>query len=310
MEPLTIETVALSRRFGSVTAVSELGLQVPAGAVYGFLGPNGAGKTTTIRMLLGLIRPHAGEVRLWGKPLQRHRLELLRRTGSLVETPSLYPHLTGRENLEIIRRLRQMPAGHVDRALATVRLEADAGRLVREYSLGMRNRLGLAQALRGDPDLLILDEPANGLDPAGIHDMRDLVRHLAQERGITVFLSSHLLSEIEHVATHVGIVQGGRLLFQGPLEELQQRREERLVLEVNDVDKASSVLSAAGWAPLRGEDGALSLVAAGRDEAAAVNSLLVRMGVSVFRLALERPSLERVFLRLTGIDTDAAEVAA
>ncbi|HYL99015.1 MAG TPA: ATP-binding cassette domain-containing protein, partial [Blastocatellia bacterium] len=217
MQGLAIQTANLTRRYGSLTAVDGLSLEVPRGSIYGFLGPNGAGKTTTIRMLLGLINPDAGEVILLGLPLRRNRIALLSRVGTLVETPSIYPNLTGRENMEVTRRLRAVARSRVDRVLQIVRLDKDAGRKAIEYSLGMRQRLALALALLGDPELLILDEPTNGLDPSGIHEMRELIRRLPSEHNATIFLSSHLLSEVEQVATHIGIVNKGALSFQGPL---------------------------------------------------------------------------------------------
>src|SRR5262245_58240224 len=226
MQKHAIETRRLTRRFGTQLAVDDLNLSAPEAGVYGFLGPNGAGKTTTIRMLLGLIRPDAGEVWLFGAPLAANRQSLMRRVGALVEVPSLYPHLTGRENLEVTRRLLGGPRELIDRALDIVKLTADSHRRVREYSLGMRQRLGLALALLNKPELLILDEPTNGSDPAGIHEMRDLIRRLPAEFGITVFLSSHLLSEVEQIAGHIGIIHQGRLLFQGTLPELQAQRRE------------------------------------------------------------------------------------
>src|SRR5262245_29498458 len=219
MQKHAIETSGLTRRFGSQLAVDDLNLLVPAAGVYGFLGPNGAGKTTAIRMLLGLIRPDAGEVRLFGQSLKANHRALMSRVGALVEAPSLYPHLTGRENLEVTRRLLGSPRNRIDRALETIKLTRDANRRVREYSLGMRQRLGLALALLNQPELLILDEPTNGLDPAGIHEMRDLLCRLPAELGLTVFLSSHLLSEVEQIASHIGIIQARRLLFQGTLTE-------------------------------------------------------------------------------------------
>src|SRR5688572_4019533 len=242
-----IETRGLSRRFGAQVAVNDLNLLVPEAGVYGFLGPNGAGKTTAIRMLLGLIRPDAGEVRLFGQPLMSNRRALMSLVGALVEAPSLYPHLTGRENLEVTRRLLGSPRELIDVALETVRMTRDAGRRVREYSLGMRQRLGLALALLNRPQLLILDEPTNGLDPAGIHEMRDLIRRLPEEFGVTVFLSSHLLSEVEQIASHIGIIHEGNLLFQGPLSELQTRQQTQLIVGVKQIDAAIDCLTKAGW---------------------------------------------------------------
>ena len=295
-----IKTHRLTRRFGSRVAVDELNLSVPAAGVYGFLGPNGAGKTTAIRMLLGLIRPHAGEVRLFGtRAVSGNRASLMRRVGALVESPSLYPHLTGRENLEVTRRLLGAPRNLIDLALDTVKLAKDADRRVREYSLGMRQRLGLALALLNKPELLILDEPTNGLDPAGIHEMRDLIRRLPDEFGVTVFLSSHLLSEVEQIAGHIGIIHEGKLLFQGPLSELQTKQQTQLIVGVKQLDVAIDCLTKAGWNVHRSVDGMLSVAAKTSADAIRVNKLLVDHRVDVFHVALAQPSLEDIFLTLT-----------
>src|SRR5213082_443552 len=196
-DSLAIETRGLTRTFESRIAVDRLDLRVTQGTIYGFLGPNGAGKTTTIRLLLGLLPPDSGEILLNGELLTEGRRDLLRSIGALVESPSLYPHLTGRENLEVTRRLLDLPKSRVGDALALAGLTADADRLVRNFSLGMRQRLGLALAWLGKPQLLILDEPANGLDPAGIRELRDQVRRLVREHNVTVFLSSHVLRSEE-----------------------------------------------------------------------------------------------------------------
>lgn len=299
MQTTAIETRGLTRRFGAQLAVDDLSLLVPEAGVYGFLGPNGAGKTTTIRMLLGLIRPNAGEVRLFGESLAANHQSLMRRVGALVETPSLYPHLTGRENLEVTRRLLGAPRELIDRALGVVKLAQDAHRRVREYSLGMRQRLGLALALLNNPQLLILDEPANGLDPAGIHEMRDLIRRLPAEFGTTVFLSSHLLSEVEQIANHIGIIHRGRLLFQGTLAELQAQRQEHLTIGVRQAEQALRCLTAAGWSAHKREDGLLTAAVTTLDAAAQINSLLVNQGLEVFHIALDQASLEDIFLSLT-----------
>ncbi len=314
-----IRTSKLTRRFGRTTAVDALDLEVPAGSVYGFLGPNGAGKTTTIRLLLGLIHPSAGAVELCGEPLTAaSRRRLLARVGSLVETPSLYAHLTGRENLELSRRLLDAPRSRIDDALRTVRLVAAAGRRVRDYSLGMRQRLGIALALLGEPDLVVLDEPTNGLDPAGIHEIRDLVRRLPGERGTTVFLSSHLLSEVEQVATDIGIVRAGRLLFQGPIEALQVERQPRVRIVAEPAAEALRLLRRAGWSARRREDepGAIVVDAMSSADAARMNNLLVLHGIRVSHLAVGQSSLEEIFLRMTGAADarvaalDAGRVAA
>ena len=294
-----ITTEYLTRRFGELTAVDHLDLQVSRGSVYGFLGPNGAGKTTTIRMLLGLLTPNAGEVRLFGEPLYRNRIALLRRVGALVESPSLYPHLTGWENLEVTRRLIGADKAQIDRTLDIVRLQDAADRQVHEYSTGMQQRLGLALALLNEPELLILDEPTNGLDPAGIHEMRELITRLPGEYGVTVFLSSHLLAEVEQVATHIGIIQKGKLRFQGKLESLHAHLEEHVVLGVDQVDRARYLLRQAGWA-VRGNGGhRLTVAANGPSDAAMINARWVGQGVNVYHLSLEQPTLEDIFLNLT-----------
>jgi ABC-2 type transport system ATP-binding protein len=293
-----IETRGLTRRFGAQVAVDDLNLLVPAAGVYGFLGPNGAGKTTAIRMLLGLIRPDAGEVRLFGRPVRSSHRELMSRVGALVEAPSLYPHLTGRENLEVTRRLLGSPRNLIDLALDTVRMTRDAHRRVREYSMGMRQRLGLALALLNKPQLLILDEPTNGLDPAGIHEMRDLIRRLPDEFGVTVFLSSHLLSEVEQIAGHIGIIHESKLLFQGTLGELQQKQQTELTVGVTKPDEAMDCLVGAGWSVER-RDGLLSVAAAAPEDAVKINRLLVDQRLDVFHLALSQRSLEDIFLTLT-----------
>jgi ABC-type multidrug transport system ATPase subunit len=300
MSDLAIETSGLTRRYGQVVAVEGLDLHVPRACVYGFLGPNGAGKSTTIRMLLGLTRPNAGRVKLFDRALSEDRRTLLGHVGSLVETPSLYPHLTGTENLEVTRRLLGAPRERVGRALKIVNLEADAHRLVRGYSLGMRQRLGLALALLNEPELLILDEPTNGLDPAGIRDMRALIRRLSVEHRMTIFLSSHLLSEVEQVATHLGIINRGRMVFEGTVSELEARRRERLRLGVNRPEEARRLLISSGWAVEDAPDGFLTVATQDRAQAAAINGVLVRGGLEVFHLQIEQQSLEDRFLQLTG----------
>jgi ABC-type multidrug transport system ATPase subunit len=302
MPTYAIQTQHLTRRFGDVLAVDRVRLNVPAKSVYGFLGPNGAGKTTTIRLLLGLIRADDGIVQLFGEPLHRKRLALMRRVGTLVETPSLYPNLTGRENLELIRNLCGAPREAIDRALKTVRLTDAADRLARRYSLGMQQRLGLAIALLNGPDLLILDEPTNGLDPAGIQEVRELIRELP-ERGITVFLSSHLLVEVEQVATHIGIIQRGRLLFEGELEDLHAHRKEHIVVGTDQPEEATRLLAQEGWRAAPTPNGAartdLIVAASGIEAAAHINRTLVTHGLNVYDLRARQSTLEDIFLRLT-----------
>lgn len=294
-----IETCGLTRRFGSQLAVDDLNLLVPAAGVYGFLGPNGAGKTTAIRMLLGLIKPNAGEVRLFGQSVNGSHRSLMRSVGALVEAPSLYPHLTGRENLEVTRRLLGSDRNLIELALATVKLTRDADRRVREYSLGMRQRLGLALALLNNPKLLILDEPTNGLDPAGIHEMRDLIRRLPDEFGVTVFLSSHLLGEVEQIATHIGIIHEGHLLFQGTLAELQSKQQTQLTVGVKQWNEATEFLVNTGWSVQRCVDDLLNVSTKAPEDAVRINKLLVDRGLDVFHLAVSQRSLEDIFLSLT-----------
>ena len=219
---LAIETKNLTRTFNNKTAVDSIDLRVPTGSIYGFLGPNGAEKTTTIRMLLGLIKPSAGEICILGKSRAEQRQNILGEIGALVELPSLYPHLTGWENLQITALLRNVSKERIDEVLGTVGLQEARDKKVKEYSLGMKQRLGLAQALLSSPKLLILDEPTNGLDPAGIREMRELIIALPKQFGTTVFLSSHLLHEVERVATHIGVLHHGKLIFQGPIGEFRK----------------------------------------------------------------------------------------
>lgn len=297
-----ISTSGLHRRFGPTLAVEDLNLRVSAGQVTAFLGPNGAGKTTTIRLLLGLLRPDAGEVWLFGQALSNQREKLLGRVGALVETPVLYPHLSGHENLELTRRLLGVPRSRTDQVLAVVDLVQAARRPVRGYSLGMRQRLGLALAMLGEPELLILDEPTNGLDPAGIHQMRELICRLPAELGATVFLSSHLLSEVEQMATEVAVLGGGLLLFQGSLDQLQTQRSACLAVGLDRPREAAAWLTARGWGVQEGKDGLLRVEAQGQEAATRLCADLVGAGFGVHHLAKEASSLEAAFLDLTATD--------
>jgi lantibiotic transport system ATP-binding protein len=306
-----IETAALTRCFGDVRAVDGLALHVPHGSIYAFLGPNGAGKTTTIRMLLGLTRPDHGNIRVFGTPLTRAtRQACLRRIGALGETPSVYPHLTGRENLQVTQRLLGLDRANIERVLRIVGLEGAAHRLVQTYSLGMRQRLGIAVALLASPELLILDEPTNGLDPAGIHEMRDLIRSFPAAHGVTVFLSSHLLAEVELLASHVGIVGHGRLLFEGTLGDLKLRQRDRVTIEVDLPQVAVSVLHQAGWNVEEVNASCVTVDLPTRADLARAATALVGAGLSLYQLRTERSSLEELFLGLTGEAGRAAPEAA
>jgi ABC-2 type transport system ATP-binding protein len=294
-----IETAGLAKAFRGRPALRGISLAVERGSVYAFLGPNGAGKTTTIRLLLALMRPDAGSIALFGLPMPGCRGEILTRTGSLVESPSLYPHLTARENLEIPRRILGAPKTDIDRVLGIAGLQHAGGKLVRAFSLGMKQRLGLAQAMLGRRELLILDEPTNGLDPAGITEMRALIRRLPRDEGMTVFLSSHLLGEVEQVATHVGILSQGEMVFQGAATALSALRRSRLRIRVGDAEKAGAVLRARGW-NVDAVEG--SLVTDECAAAGAINRALIEAGYDVHHLAVETASLEDVFLGMTNAE--------
>lgn len=294
MTAAMIQTMGLSHVYSANAGVWDINLAVPQGAIYAFLGPNGAGKTTTIRLLLGLLRATRGQVLIDGAPRSEDP-RAVPHIGSMVEGPSLYPHLSGRENLRITALLLGCARSQIDDALRTVGLLDAAERLVKQYSLGMRQRLGLALALLGRPRLLVLDEPSNGLDPPGMADMRSLMRTLVREQGITIFLSSHLLDDVEKVATHVGLLHQGRLLAQGELDALRARQ---LRVECSDPARATALLVQAGRA-VKQVDGGL-MVDARATEAAAINRELVLAGIDVHALGARHDSLERFFALTTG----------
>jgi lantibiotic transport system ATP-binding protein len=296
-DSLAIESRGLTRTFGSCTAVNGLELRVPRGIIYGFLGPNGAGKTTTIRLLLGLLRPTSGTIILNGELLTQERRELMRGIGALVETPSLYLHLTGRENLEVTRRILKLPRSRVADVLALSGLTADANRVVRAYSLGMRQRLGLALAWLGEPSLMMLDEPANGLDPAGIRELRGHLQQLAHDHKVTIFLSSHVLNEVEQVADCIGIINRGQLLFQGKLQELQ-RYQAPLTVVADRGFEAAALLRANGWRVLKGSENLLEVQISLDADIAAINRCLLDNGLHVYRLERRQETLEDLFLRM------------
>ena len=248
MEQYVIETRGLTKEFNKFAAVKDLNLRVPKGALYGFLGPNGAGKSTTIRLLLGLIRPTKGTVHLFNQDLTKHRLEILSRVGSLVETPSYYEHLTAYENLEITRKILQLPKKEIDKALEIVKLSKWKNQKVKHLSSGMKQRLGIAQSLMGNRELLLLDEPTNGLDPAGVREIRELIISLPEMMNATVLISSHILNEVELIADHVGIIHRGKLLFQGTLAELKARGRGEIIIKANPLHQAAEFLKRKGYA--------------------------------------------------------------
>ncbi len=298
MQPVLL-TDNLTKRYGNTAAVDRIRLRIEEGEVYGFLGPNGAGKTTTLKMLVGLIQPTEGTFTVFGRTFAQHRRWILSQTGALIESPSYYGHLTGRENLRIIQRLRGLPERNVSEALRVVRLEKHQHKRVDQYSLGMKQRLGLAMALIAFPKLLILDEPTNGLDPAGIEEIRELIRSLPRQYGMTVLVSSHLLSEVEQIATSVGIIRDGRLVFQGSLDSLKAKSDPAIAVKTTDNLAAERVLAGQGLKPTE-RGGYLTLPDMEDRQVAEVNRTLVRAGIGVIRIEERKKSLERIFLELTG----------
>ena len=299
-----IETKALCKQYGPHTAVDHVELHVPQGCVYGFIGPNGAGKSTTMKMLLGLIHPTAGRVRLLGQELtEKSRLPLLRQTGSLIESPAGYLHLTAQENLEIVADLKGVPHKDIGRVLDIVHLTQDRNRRVGQYSLGMKQRLGIAMALLGSPKLLILDEPTNGLDPAGIQEMRALIRNMPAATGATVLISSHLLGEMEQMVEQVGIIDHGHILFEGPLTELQRHSRGNVTLRLLDPAKAAPILRANGLTA-HSDSCVVTLPPLQDALLADLVQKLAACDAGVVELTPRTKTLEEIFLSLTSEEAD------
>lgn len=295
-----IQTHDLCKQYGNALRVSHLNLNVPEGSIYGFLGPNGAGKSTTLKMILGLVRPTVGSIRVLGKDMDSsNRLSVLRQVGSLIESPSYYGHLTGEENLRIVQTLRGIPEKNIREVLQIVRLDGQREKKVAHYSLGMKQRLGLAAALLGYPKLLILDEPTNGLDPAGIQEMRELICDLPGRFGMTVVVSSHLLSEIDQMANHVAIIREGELVFQDSLEALHGRSRHHLALRTTNNAIARRLLAEQS-VPCEEENGYLILPILSDEVAAQLTAFLAGNRLGIVRLEERQKSLEDIFLDLTG----------
>lgn len=295
---MIVATDNLSKEYDGVYRVQELNIRIKEGDIYGFLGPNGAGKSTTMKMLLGLVKPTSGTIEIMGKPFnEKTRRDILASVGSLIESPSYYGHLTGRENMEIIRRLLDLPQKNIEEAVHIVRMENQMEKKVKNYSLGMKQRLGIAMALARFPKLLILDEPTNGLDPAGIEEMRELIKTLPKQYGMTVMISSHILSEIDQMATVVGIINQGCLIFQERMSVLDTQREPQIVLRTSDNNRAYQLLKKVN--PQRTADG-LQIGALTDEQTGAVVQCLCSNGISVYRVEEHRESLEDIFLNLTG----------
>lgn len=298
MSELVIETNNLTKEFNKFTAVKDVSLKVPKGALYGFLGPNGAGKSTTIRMLLDLMKPTKGTVHIFNKDIKSHRMEILRKVGAMVESPSYYENLTAYENLEITRKILQVDKKEIDKALEIVNLSKWKNKRVKNFSLGMKQRLGIAQALIGDRELLVLDEPTNGLDPAGVREIRNLIISLPQTMGVTVLISSHILSEIELIADHVGIIRRGSLLFQGTLEELKSKGSREIVIKAKPPKEVENFLKRKGFI-VDNREGKLYIPRRNID-IEELNKALVLSGYGVSHLSESEKNLEEIFLELTG----------
>jgi ABC-2 type transport system ATP-binding protein len=309
-----VETTGLTKRFGERVAIDQVDLRVPRGSAFGFLGPNGAGKTTMIRMLLGLTHASAGSMSVLGHPVPAERARALARVGAIVEEPRFHPHLSGRENLRIIAAVRG-PQAHerIGPALARVGLADRAEEKVKKYSLGMRQRLGVARCLLADPLLLILDEPTNGLDPGGIQEFREMIRAMVEQEGRTIFISSHLLDEVEKICDHAAIVDRGKIITQGAIAELAEgSTQHELIVGVNDPERALVVLEGCEHAreTHRSDEGLRVVLAdmasmTAADRSAAVNAALVGSGLAVSRLEPVRQSLEQRFLEVTSRLSDS-----
>ena len=295
---MIIATENLSKEYDGVYRVQDLDIRVKEGDIYGFLGPNGAGKSATMKMLLGLVKPTSGTIEIMGKLFnEKNRKGILQSVGSLIEAPSYYGHLTGHENMELIRRLLDLPQKNIDEAIHIVRLENQMNKKVKNYSLGMKQRLGIAMALAREPKLLILDEPTNGLDPAGIEEMRGLIKTLPSKYGMTVMISSHILSEIDQMATVIGIINQGSLIFQERMSVLDEQRKPQIILKTSDDDTAYRFLAKLN--PQRTLNG-LQLGALTDEQTGAVVRELCSNNLSVYRVEEHRESLEDIFLTLTG----------
>ena len=298
-QPPIIQTSGLSYRHSRhVPTLSNINLCVPRGSIYGFLGPNGSGKTTTLSLLLGLLPNQQGEIEIFGQHLQANREAVLGKIGALIETPSLYGHLTARENLEVYRSTYGATKARVEEVLRIVGLADTGKKLAKQFSLGMKQRLSIALALLPSPELLILDEPSNGLDPAGIIELRALVKQLNQEHGMTIVISSHLLGEIEKMVSHLGILYKGQLLFQGPLAELRQLQQQGAKLLINTSDNERSMTLLEAYNPKWDED-VISLSLVDQQQVAAIQRTLTQHDVDIYLLQPQTNDLEQLFIDLT-----------
>jgi len=296
---VVINTSDLSFNFGNQTVVKSLSLQVPESSIYGFLGPNGAGKTTTIKLLLNLLTTQRGSIHIFEKELQSNRIEILSQIGSLIEQPAIYLHLSGRENLLNRALLLEVSTKRVDEMLALVHLTNAANKKAGQYSLGMKQRLGIALALLSDPKLLILDEPTNGLDPNGIIEIRELLMRLVKDHNKTVFISSHLLAEIERMATHVGIINNGELLFQGSIAELGALSQPLVQIEAENTVDAANFLKTHQFTVTDVNDHHLYVQYTSKQQMGEINTLLNKHGYTIYSINKQQKDLEKLFLDIT-----------
>ncbi len=295
-----IATKELSYQFSATDRVlNQIQLEVPYGSIYGFLGPNGAGKTTTLRLILGLLKKQTGSIQIFEQDFDQNRIDILRRIGSLIESPSIYGHLTAKENLTLLQKIYQCAPKRIEEVLELVGLAKTGHKKAGQFSLGMKQRLSIAIALLQSPSLLILDEPTNGLDPNGILEIRELLQSLNQKEGITILISSHLLSEIEKLVTHVGIIHHGNLMFQGTLAELiaKQQATSYTMLEISRVDIAEQVLRNLK-VPYTLEANKITFPLLPKAEVARINMELVRNQVDVYQIATVKNDLESIFMQL------------
>jgi len=298
--PSLIKTEGLTFSFSKgIKTLDDVNLDVPRESIYGFLGPNGAGKTTTLRLLLGLLRNQHGKIGIFNKDFTSHRLEILRNLGSLIEQPSLYGHLTAKENLEIYRRIYRCDKTRVQEVLKIVGLENTGKKKAKQFSLGMKQRLSIAIALLHQPELLILDEPTNGLDPNGIIEVRELLKKLNKEHATTVLVSSHILNEVERMATHVGIIHKGKMLFQGTLPELQQMKTKESVLEIETNNNSRALEILQPQFAVQQQHDKIFIPYKDKQQTADINKLLVGNGLDVYLLQPQQSDLEQLFIDIT-----------
>jgi len=295
-----LQTEGLSFSFSEKeTILNNINLQVEEGSIYGFLGPNGAGKTTSLRLILGLLKKQQGSISIFGKHFHENRIEILKRTGSLIESPSLYGHLTAAENLLLLQKIYRCKKERIQKVLAQVNLAATGNKKVNQFSLGMKQRLSIAVALLNNPSLLILDEPTNGLDPNGIIEMRELLKAINRQQGVTILVSSHLLAEIEKLVTHVGVIHKGSLLFQGTLSGLQNKQQQSFALAFETSDDVTALrIIRDNHLQAQTENGKVLLTAQPRETISSINEQLVKSGVAVYSIHTVKNDLETIFINL------------